>query len=236
MIKILIIIEGDYEVDPRLSGLIKVNHKIFVANPETALDVTEKDHIDIILTMADDPEKESIEDFTREFFKTRLRVTPILFITKKFSEYLLTKTRLRGNRYLLQYPVDFNEFEIAFTDALATTDLVDDKTIILEKKGHQYRYKASEIYAINLSGTRRIKIFGRAEMDEVQGERDFFYKPAFKNLPAEFGIEKYLVQARSNWLVNPLHIKETSSKDEKIFLRNGMVVPSSRDNIKKFKK
>lgn len=236
MIRILIIAEDNYEVDLELLGLAKKNYKTHVVNSCTGLDTIGKQYFDWSIIMADDLEKASIKEFTMEFLKKRSLLTPIVYVSANRDEELIEKLSWSSGRYFLQYPIDPEKSKKVVADALRIMDVLDDKIITFEKDGYGYPYKATDIYAIELVETRRIKVYGRDQIDGTEEDRIFFYKAAFKDLPMKYGVERFLVQAKQNWLVNPFYIKEVRKKDEEILLKTGMVVPSSRGNIKKFGK
>jgi len=236
MIRILIITEDNYKVDPELLGSIEKNHETYIADSCTGLDAMDEQYFDVAIIMADDLEKASIKELVSEFLKERSLLTPIVYASANRDEELIENLSLNSGRYFLQYPIDPEKSKKVMNDALLVVDILDDKEITLEKDGHGYPYKAKNIFAVELVKPRWIKVYGRDQINNTEGAREFFYDGAFRDFPIEYGIEKFLIQARQNWLVSPFYIKEVKISDKELVLRDGRVIPSSKENIKKFRK
>lgn len=230
----ILIIKNDYEFDPELLKRLEQDYRIhFSKDAWDALDIISENYIDIFAIISNDHHEASIEDFFRELEATRSDATPIILISEKPSKDLQSKAHQKG-WYLIGYPINHQHFISAIKRSTIIANALDDRIIILEKRGHKYPYKIRNISRIQRTKNRYIKVYSRNAITLVEEEEEFFYEHPLYEFPKHYDIEGQIKQAQQSWLVNVSEIKEIRITDTELVLHSGVVVPTSKNYIKNF--
>ena len=233
----ILIIKNNYELQPEVLERLEKVYKVYVVEDTWGgLDTIDEHHIDIFAIMLDDYIEASTQDFLKELNKSRSRFTPVIFIAKVSNEQLKSVCYKRSSRYLTSHPIHHEELMLIIKDAMEIAVLLDDKSIVLEKVGHQCHYKVRDISRIERSRNRTIKVYSRNPDSQMDESEEFHFDAPLAEFPKQHGIEKYLEKPHQSWLVNKSHVRSVRTADMEIDLAHGIAVPANKAYIKKFKK
>ena len=233
----ILFIKNNYEIDPELLKQLEKDYKTYIViDTWEGLDIISDHHIDTFIFMSDNHIEKSTHEFLDELHKERTKFTPIIFISKQPNDDLHKNLYENSSWNFISYPINHEKFIRMIKNSMAMADFLDDRIIVLEKSGHEYRYNIRNISRIQRSRDRHIKIYSRNSETGIEDAEEFFYDHPLHKFPKHHGIQKQIKQAYQSWLVNTSNVKEVRITDTELVLNNGVVVPTSRKYITNFRK
>ena len=233
----ILFVKNNYEIDSELLKRLEKDYKTYVAIDTWAgLDIISEQHIDTFIFMSDNHIEKSTQNFLKELYTERSQLTPIIFVSEKPDKALQSKINKSNSWYFTPYPIHHEDFIEIVKNSMVMATLLDDKSIILKKSGHEYHYNIRDISRIQRSKDKHIKVYSRNAETGIKNTEEFFYNYPLHKFSKHHNIEKQIKQAHQSWLVNASKVKEIRVADTELVLTDGTVVPTSRKYINNFRK
>jgi len=227
-------ITHDYDIEPELLKTLADKYRSHVVkNAWDGLDAIAEAYFDVFVVFSNDHSEAHIEAFFNELEKMQALATPIILVSENPSEALQTKAH-QNAWYLFSRPINLLYFMTAIDRSVHLANALDQRTIILEKGGHKYKYRIRDIQRVQKSRDRNVLVYSVDALTGKEIAREFFFKHALSRFPAYYGIEKQLKQAQQSWLVNAFRVTEIRTNDMELVLDDGTVVPTSKKYMRNF--
>lgn len=234
----ILIIQNNYEIEEELQKKIKTVCNLYIAQDVwEGLDIIEEHYVDAFAIISEEHIEKATWEFLNELRKNRSKFTNIIFISATPSKELQVHLFKNNTWCFIPLPIVHDDFMSMVKNAIEMANFFDDKSIILRKNHHDYRYQVKNILKIERSKNRYIKIYTWDPLAPQTGkEEEFFYDAPLYEFIEEHGIEKQFKQAYQSWLVNEAKIVEIRRSDLELVLADGSVVPTSKKFINNFSK
>jgi len=213
---------------------LKKDHVIHQVNQ--TCEATTLNHVinfDLFISVSKTQIDKSTWDLIDEVYSGRSRMTPFIFITEQRNEKRTPHESNRTSWFFLTSPIKMDELNFVMDEALTLIESTNIQTFQVEDKTYQVR----DVACIKRYEKRYLILYSHDPDDPTIENEDMYpYRAPFKRFFEERMIEEYFVQVRENWFVNRAYIKEIRHGDREVLLKNGMVIPASKEHLKKLKK
>lgn len=230
----VLIVTNNYSIDPELiEKMEEEKHTVhLVKDTCAASEIIDKRYFDGFIMITDDPLSEENKEFLDKLQKQHIKGTMIVFISKKRSLSLQDDIRNYIGGHLLAYPVNQEELIELMSWSMELASAIDTKKIILRKRWKLYPYRVKDIFAVERTEKRHIKIhYCDPDKPHIVKTEEFFYRFSLKSFIKKHGLEKHMRLVQNAWLVNLSKVKMVDPTAEWLVLINGMVVPTTKKFI-----
>jgi len=232
----ILMVTNNFKFDSNLLEALKKDYKVYVAKEGwEAQDMMEHFQIDVFVVASDDHLEYNMENFFAHLESTRSPATPVILITRKPSDLVQHRADDKG-WYLVRYPLDVEQFLNCVKNSAFIANLLDERSLILERSGGDRIFMLKDVFAIERGEGKSVFVHYIDPDDGRNLKERFIHKRSMADFLGDYKIEKQFAQAQQSWLINRSFVLEIDSVGYELHLKNGRIIPTSKNYINNFRR